>query len=50
LAVPDIQAMTGEQIKTLDIIPNQVLALIKQEQIGKARKTILAYLESLSYV
>jgi len=50
LEVPDIQSLTGAEIKALDIIPNQVLALIKQEQVGKNRKTVLAYLESLSYV
>ena len=46
--VPDIQAMTGAEIKALAITADQVPALLEQEQAGKARKTIIAYLEGLN--
>jgi len=46
--VPDIQNLTGAAIKALTITADQVPVLLKQEQAGKARKTIIAYLEGLS--
>lgn len=47
VAVPDIQALTGAEIKALDITADQAPVLIEQEMAGKNRKTVLAYLEGL---
>ena len=48
VAVPDIQAMTGAEIKALPITADQVPVLLEQETAGKARKTIIAHLEGLN--
>jgi len=48
VAVPDIQALTGAEIKALAITADQVPVLIEQETAGKARKTVIAHLEALS--
>jgi len=48
VAVPDIQSLTGAEIKALTITADQVPMLLEQETAGKARKTIIAYLEGLS--
>jgi len=45
--MPDIQTMTGAEIKALEIPAGQVPVLIGQEKAGKNRKTVLVHLESL---
>ena len=48
VTVPDIQALTGAEIKALTVTADQVPDLLEQEKAGKARKTIIAYLEGLN--
>ena len=45
----DIQELTGADIKAAAIELEQVPGLIEQERAGKNRKTVIAYLETLSY-